>query len=201
MTGFESCLTASFRDCFLGISHLAVQGTSRRGHTVGTAHAQRSQVKVRPVARRHFATAPDVCSVGTAWAGSVGSVDEHLRYLREERTEERVHVGGQRRFVERVRHERAPALARRTVDRERRVTQTEPRVTTLLDVTLGSAESSDQEIAKPLLGTGQVGGWIHRAENVVIGNLPIERRNQAVESTLADRLVDVLVVHDTDGSK
>ena len=52
----------------------------------------------------------------------------------------------------------------------------------------GTAEAANQEIAQALLGALEIARWIHRTENVVAGNLPVERRNQAGEAFFTDRL-------------
>ncbi len=68
-------------------------------------------------------------------------------------------------------------------------------MTALLGVALRPAEASDQEVTKPLLGSGQVVGRIHGAKNRVAGNLAIERGDEAREALLAHKTVHVELVH------
>ena len=70
-----------------------------------------------------------------------------------------------------------------------------PRVPPLLDVARGAAEPANQEVAKPLLGPLQVVRRVHGAQEVVVWNLPVERRDKALEPVFTDGLEDLGVVH------
>ena len=65
----------------------------------------------------------------------------------------------------------------------------------LFDVRRRPAESVNEKIPKPLLGTFEIVGRIHRSEDVVRGHLAIERLYQALESVLADGGVNFFFFH------
>src|SRR5215203_7287575 len=65
----------------------------------------------------------------------------------------------------------------------------------LLDVALRTAESPDQEIAQPLLRTGQVVFRIHRPEHRVVWYLAVEFSDKTCKTFLANRSVDRSVIH------
>ena len=65
----------------------------------------------------------------------------------------------------------------------------------LFNVFRRPAEAVNQKIAQALLGSAQVVSRIHRAEDVVRGNLPVEFRRQAIESRLADGGVNLEIFH------
>ena len=73
-----------------------------------------------------------------------------------------------------------------------------PGMAALLDVAGRAAEPPDEEIAQALLGGREVGLGIHRAEDVVLRNLPVEQGDEAMEPVLADRGVDLTVVQAID---
>lgn len=64
----------------------------------------------------------------------------------------------------------------------------------LLNVAVGAAESPDKEIAETLFGARQIMRGIHGAENVVGGNLRVERVNKAGETFFADQFVELCLV-------
>ena len=70
----------------------------------------------------------------------------------------------------------------------------QPRVTTLFDVASRAAETSDQEIPQPFLGPGEVFGWVHWTENIVVGDLRVKRPHEPLKSLLADAFVDLFFV-------
>jgi hypothetical protein len=74
------------------------------------------------------------------------------------------------------------------------VPHTQPRVSTFLYITLRPAESEDEEIAQSLLGALEIVLRIHRAEDTVPGNLPIERPHEASKPILTDERIHFLVV-------
>ena len=65
---------------------------------------------------------------------------------------------------------------------------------TLLHVSRRTAEAADQKLPQPPLGPRQVIGWIHRAQNVVAGNLPVKGRDQALEAVFADHRINVILL-------
>ena len=60
----------------------------------------------------------------------------------------------------------------------------------LLDIAHGPAESPDQEIAEPLFRVREIFRRIHRAQNIVVGNLAIESRNEPLKALFPDDAVD-----------
>lgn len=68
------------------------------------------------------------------------------------------------------------------------------RVAPRFDVAWRSTESPDQEIAQPLLGSGEVVGRIHRPEDVIRRNLTIERRYQALKAVFSDDGVELVFI-------
>jgi hypothetical protein len=123
------------------------------------------------------------------------AIDHHRRDLLEELAQERCGLFRQLRLVERATHQLHPAIASDRVDRERQVAHAEPRVSSLLDVSLGSTESPDEKVSQTLLSAREIVGRIHLAENIVCRNLPIERGNETIEPFFADRSVDVDIFH------
>ena len=61
-----------------------------------------------------------------------------------------------------------------------------------LDVARRTAETAYQKIAQPLFGAYKILCRIHRTEDVVGGNLPVECRDEAFEAFFADRGVDLM---------
>ena len=64
----------------------------------------------------------------------------------------------------------------------------------LLDVARRPAEPADQEVAEALLGASQAAGRIHRAEDVVGGNLLVESSDETMEAFFADGGVNLMFV-------
>lgn len=56
----------------------------------------------------------------------------------------------------------------------------------LLDISLRSAESTDEEVAQALPGSIQFFRRVHRAKDVVAGNLLVERPRESIEAVLPD---------------
>jgi hypothetical protein len=65
----------------------------------------------------------------------------------------------------------------------------------LFDVRLRPPEPTDQEISEALLGTWKISRWVHRSENVVLRNLPIEGSDQAREAFRANHGVKLGFLH------
>jgi len=89
-------------------------------------------------------------------------------------------------FVQRARHQQQPTVAGCLSDSEGRVADPQPRMAALFDVSLGTAETADEEIAEPLFRALQIVRRIQGPEYFVAGDLPIKRVGQAFESGLAD---------------
>jgi hypothetical protein len=98
-------------------------------------------------------------------------------------------------FIERAGHQLQPAIAGRLSDSERRMPDTKPGMAALFDIGLRAAEAEYQEIAKPLPGGIEILRRIHRPENIVGWNLPVEGISQTLESGVANDCVNVLFFH------
>lgn len=98
-------------------------------------------------------------------------------------------------FLQSSIHQPDPAVARGLINRKRRVAHSQPRMAALLDIGGRSPESINQEIAKPLFRAFKVVRRIHRAQNVVGGDLPVERRHQPLKSVAADKRINFVLFH------
>ena len=103
----------------------------------------------------------------------------------------RVDVRRECGFVERLIHELHPALARARGDGERHVPHAQLRVASPFDVAQRPAEPADQEIAQTFFSAGEIVGRVHRAQNVVGGDLPVERGDETMKAVFAHDGVDV----------
>jgi len=74
-------------------------------------------------------------------------------------------------------HQLNPAVAGALANREGRVAHPQARMPALLDVQGRSAEAINQEIPQPLFRARKIVCGIHRAEHVILRNLPVERRH------------------------
>lgn len=122
-------------------------------------------------------------------------VDHHRRDPDEERLQCLRHWRRKLHFLEGAKHQLQPAVAGSHVDRERGVTHAQTGMTALLDITLGPAEAPNQEVSQPNLGAFHVFWWIHRPEDVIARNVPVERSDEPREAILANSLKDLDVVH------
>ncbi len=89
-------------------------------------------------------------------------------------------------FLKRGVHQANPAVASLAVDGERRVAHAEAGVPALFEIAGGAAEADDQEVAKALLGFGQIAAGVHGREDVVMRDLFVKRGDQALKALLAD---------------
>lgn len=109
--------------------------------------------------------------------------------------QERAHdlFGGWREFgfFERFRHELNPAVAGCLVHHEWGVPHSQSWVSTLFDVALRSAESKNQKLSQAFFSALKVVGRVHWAEDVIVGNLPIERGNKTRQTVFADDIVNI----------
>src|SRR5580658_1450638 len=71
----------------------------------------------------------------------------------------------------------------------------QPGMTSLLNIGSGSAKAVDQEVPESPLGSLKVVLRVERGQNIIAGNLPVERRHEALESRRANRRVHFLLVH------
>jgi hypothetical protein len=56
----------------------------------------------------------------------------------------------------------------------------------LLDIPRRSSKSKDEEVSKPLFRSIQILRRVHRAKDIVTGNLPVKGSHQPLKSILAD---------------
>jgi len=75
------------------------------------------------------------------------------------------------------------------------MTHAQPRMPALFNVGRRSAEPVNQEIPEPLGSTLKILRRIQRAEQIVIGNLPVESRYQPLESLMPDLGIDLVLLH------
>ena len=111
----------------------------------------------------------------------------------EESSQEIFGFFGQLRFIKCLVHQLHPSIARALIELERHVPHAQARMAALLDVSLRPAKAADQEILQPLFSALQIRFRVHRAKNVVAGNLPVKPRDEALEAFLADLRVDIAV--------
>lgn len=65
----------------------------------------------------------------------------------------------------------------------------------MLNVRRWSAESIDEKVSESLLRTRKIVGGINRAQNIIAGNLTVERSRQALETLIADGRIDISFFH------
>lgn len=125
----------------------------------------------------------------------VFSIDHERRHRPEEVLQELLHFVRKRRLVKSSIHQLNPAVAGCLINRKRSVAHSEPRMAALLDIGWRSPKSINQKIAKPLFRAFKVLRRIHRAQNVVGGDLPVERRHQPLKSVTADNRINFVLFH------
>ncbi len=74
------------------------------------------------------------------------------------------------------------------------MTRPQPWMTALLDVTLRTAETPDQEVAEPLFRAREVVGGVHRPEDVVLRHLRVEGPHQPRKACFTDRRIEAAFV-------
>ena len=124
--------------------------------------------------------------------GSCGVVDKRGRG-REELSQGGLCYPRDPSLGQRLVQQRAPPVARRPVDGKRVVAHAEPGMAAPLDVPPRPAEPPHEKLAQPPLGVGQISPLIHRAQNLVTGGAPVERRHEPGKSFVADQAVNVSV--------
>jgi hypothetical protein len=65
----------------------------------------------------------------------------------------------------------------------------------LFDVSLGPSEPTDQKISEALLGTGEIPRRVHRPQQVILRDLPIEGGDQACETFRANHGINFEFLH------
>ena len=156
--------------------------------TLGPADARgrgRSRPGRRVSARREVRRRPG----GGLSAKSLSPVHHERGGVAEELAKHLLGLRGQPGLGERPFHQRYPAISGALIDGEGEVSLPQSGVTPLLDVVLRAAETKDQEIPQPLLGSGQIIGGIDRTKDIVLGNLAVKSADKTGETVVADHLV------------
>jgi hypothetical protein len=73
-------------------------------------------------------------------------------------------------------------------------------VSALFDVALWASETINQEITKPLLGAFEIMCRIHRPQNIVTVDLPVECRHKTRETLFSDERKNPVFIHEYLGS-
>jgi hypothetical protein len=131
-------------------------------------------------------------------ASSLRLIHQKRRCGLEERPQDLLHLVGKHRFVHRPIHQPNPPVARHLPNWERRVTHAQPRMASLFDVHRWSAESKNEEVPQSLFRAAQIVRRVDRSQDVVAGNLPVERRNQTLKSVMPDRRINLVLFHSVD---
>lgn len=107
------------------------------------------------------------------------SVHQERGDIAEECSEDCGNVYAELALGDRVVHQLHPAVASVLINGEGSVAQAEFGMAALLQIVLRSAETKDQEQSQPFFCTSQIARRIHRAQNIVIGHLPVERSHDS----------------------
>jgi hypothetical protein len=114
------------------------------------------------------------------------AVDQEARGGGEEGSQELLGIRRKVGFLKRAVHQANPPVASLLANGKRRVAHAEAGVAALFEIARGAAEADDQEIAKALLGFGQIAAGVHGGEEVVMRDLFVKRGDQALKTVLAD---------------
>ncbi len=95
----------------------------------------------------------------------------------------------------RLPHQLHPTITSVLVNDKRPMPHTQPRVPTALDILHRAAKSEHQELPQPFFRARQIPRRIHRSQNVITGNLPVERRYQPRKAIFPNCLVNVRFFH------
>jgi hypothetical protein len=68
-------------------------------------------------------------------------------------------------------------------------------MTSLFDVSLRPSEPTDQEISKALFSTREIPRLVHRSQEVILRDLPIEGGDQARETFRTNHGINVEFLH------
>ncbi len=128
-------------------------------------------------------------------APSAALVHHHRGHLIEEFVQHRRGVAGQLHLVEAFVISATQRARAAGVTANGMCRMQPARVPPLLDVARRTAEAADEEVAQALLGAGQRSSGGSSGRGGRRGDLAVERGDEAREAVLADRGVDVGVVH------
>jgi len=98
-------------------------------------------------------------------------------------------------FAQGVVHQLHPTVAGSLMDRERKMPRPQAGMASLFEIGFRAAKPVNQKIAQPLLSTGQILGWIHRAQHIIAGHLPVKSRDETREALLANLRINLVLFH------
>src|SRR3954466_537789 len=84
-----------------------------------------------------------------------------------------------------------PSIACSLIDVEWCMPGSQSWMSALLDIALGTTETVYQKVPQALFGGIEIVWWIHRCQDIVLGNAPVECRDQSGNSGLTDQVVYV----------
>lgn len=87
-----------------------------------------------------------------------------------------------------------------TIDCKGRMPHAQARMTASLDVAGWTAKAENQEIAQALFCSSQIVLWIQPAQNVILGDSPVKRRDKPLKSLFADRRKYFRIIHNADSN-
>lgn len=99
-------------------------------------------------------------------------------------------IGRKLYLIQSCPHEFYPAVTSRLIDDKRRMPHSQSWMSTLLDVSHGTAKSANEKLSQPPLGIGQVPAVVHRPQNLIGRHPPIEGGNEPCETFIADEVED-----------
>jgi len=71
----------------------------------------------------------------------------------------------------------------------------QPGMPARFDISRRAAKSKYEKISQALLGGFQIMRGIHRAQDVILRDLPIKGRDETLEPLIADRSMNLAIVH------
>src|SRR3569833_2654250 len=116
----------------------------------------------------------------------ISAIHHKRRHSLEKLAKYRVRFGRKPGFVERLRHQFKPAVARRLIDLEWHVTHAETRMAALLFIGRRAAEAADEEGAHAILGLFLVVLRILGADDVIVRNQTKKHNHKPPKTFFAD---------------
>jgi hypothetical protein len=109
--------------------------------------------------------------------------------------EQTLRLGGNISLFQRSAHHLKPVLSRDVVDGKRCMPHSKPRVASLLDVALRTAEAKNEKVPQALFRSGKIVGRIQAPKHRIVRDLVVEGGNQLFETILADYRIDFMFFH------
>ena len=160
--------------------------------------ASRSHIPIDALARAPEApgaVSPRHSSAGVWLSLAFRLIDQECCSRLEEASQDLLSLVRKHRFFQCLVHQLEPSVARNSPDCERGVTHAQHGMTTLFDIGSWPTESKNEKISKTLFGSLQIMRRINRPQNVIARNLPVESRNQALKSLMADDRINLSLFH------